>query len=206
MSTGELLFVGTASGLIVLGDEGAGQLRELRRALVGLPLDALAVAPRSVAALVAGGATMRSADAGWTWEIVPGLAVEAIGLRVATAAGPAPLANPRLMGATAYARLGGRQPVLMGAGAGGALLFRSLDEGIHWEPAGGASRGRITTIVPSARAGCAWAGTDGGQLLRSADRGASWAAAAQLDAPIRCLAAASWAVGRASQAAGPGEG
>jgi hypothetical protein len=187
---GETLYIGTAAGLVVLG-EPAGQWRELRRALAGETVIALvALDAETLLAALEGAGPQQSFDGGRSWTEAPGAPVEPVGLRAATAAGPAPLANPRLMAATAYARLGSRPPVLLGAGAGGGLMFRSLDDGIHWEPAPGPVAGRVTTIIPSARAGCAWAGTDTGQLLRSNDRGVSWREIARLDAPIRCLAAA----------------
>jgi photosystem II stability/assembly factor-like uncharacterized protein len=96
------------------------------------------------------------------------------------------------MGATAYARLDGPPPMLLGAGAGGMLLFWSDDDGIHWRPAriGDGPAGNVLTIVPSAaRRDAAWAGSDTGALLRSGDRGRSWRVAAREGAAALCLAA-----------------
>lgn len=191
MAGGERLFVGTAAGLLMLGAEAPpGIWREIARALEGRAVIAVvALDGETVLAAPAEGPPLQSFDGGRTWSDAPGAPVEPIGLRVATARGPAPLANPRLMGATAYARLAGRPPALLGAGAGGALLFRSTDGGIHWEPAGGAVAGRVAALAPGALAGSAWAGTDAGQLLRSTDGGATWHEAARLGAPVLCLAA-----------------
>lgn len=189
---GERLYIGTQEGLLIFSEPaGAGIWGERGRALAGRAVRAIvALDAETLLAAADGIAPQQSFDGGRTWADAPGAPVEPLGLRVATAHGPVELSNPRLMGATAYGRLGGRAPALLGAGAGGALLFRSLDDGIHWEPAAGAVTGRVTTIVPSARAGCAWAGTDRGQLLRSDDRGASWRELAQVGAAILCLAAA----------------
>jgi photosystem II stability/assembly factor-like uncharacterized protein len=185
----ETLFIGTSEGLAVFQQGRAGEWREARRALDGRAVTALlALDAETVLVAVAGGVPQQSFDGGHTWSEAPGAPVEPVGLRVATAGGPVSLLNPRLMGATAYALLGGRPQVLLGAGAGGALLFLSYDDGIHWEPAAAPVTGRVTTIIPSARAGVAWAATDAGQLLRTDDRGVSWREAARLDAAIVCLA------------------
>lgn len=185
----ETLYVGTRAGLVVFLAT-ATELHELRRALEGHAVTALtARGAQTVLALTDGLPPQQSRTGGLLWHAAPEATLEPIGLRVATLAGPAPLANPRLMGATAYARLGTRQPTLLGAGAGGGLLFRSTDDGIHWEPAAGPVRGRVTAIVPSTQTGRAWAGTDAGQLLRSGDGGTSWHEATRLEAPILSLAA-----------------
>jgi hypothetical protein len=189
MAEGELLYIGTQAGLLVAAAGGAAPWRELRRALDGHDVLALtALDADTLLAAVAGRAPQQSFDGGRSWSDAPGAPVAPLGLRVATSRGPLELANPRLMGATAYARIGG-PPVLLGAGAGGGLLFRSEDDGIHWEPAGAPVAGRVTAIAPAARAGGAWAATDTGQILRSADRGVSWREVARVGAAARCLAA-----------------
>lgn len=132
----------------------------------------------------------QSFDGGHTWLNDP-QPIELIGLQVMTVLGPRPLANPRLAGASAYARLASRPAALLGAGAGGMLMFRSEDDGIHWDAAQLPSEqvGMITTIVPDAiEARRAWAGSTSGSLLSSADAGLTWVVIAQLPAAIRCLA------------------
>lgn len=189
MAQGEALLAGTADGLAIFDDPARPEpaLVALRghgvRAVVAADLAALLVAADDLP-------PQQSFDGGRSWADAPGAVVEPMGLRVATVNGPVELANPRLAGASAYGRLGGRQPVLVGAGAGGMMLFRSLDEGIHWEPAAvpGGPAGRVTAIAPGP-SGAIWAGTDAGQILRSDDRGATWREAARLDAAILCLVA-----------------
>jgi hypothetical protein len=135
----------------------------------------------------------QSFDGGATWSDAFGLPPEPLGTQVATLHGPVSLAYARLSGATAYARLGGPHPVLIGAGADGSFLFRSEDDGIHWQAArvDQGAIGRVTTIVPAADSrDAAWAGTEAGALLRSADRGQSWQLVAREPAAIFCLAAA----------------
>jgi len=78
------------------------------------------------------------------------------------------------------------------AGADGSFLFRSDDDGIHWQPAGmpGDPTGRVITIMPAAeRQDSAWAGTASGELLRTNDRGQTWQLIAHEPAAILCLAA-----------------
>jgi photosystem II stability/assembly factor-like uncharacterized protein len=192
MTQGEALLIGTASGLAIFeGPAGSGQWRERARLLSGHAVRAV-VATDATALLAAadGLAPQQSFDGGESWADAPGAAIEPVGLRVATLNGPVELLNPRLAGATAYARIGGRSPVLVGAGAGGIMLFRSIDDGIHWEPAAvaGGVAGRISALAPGGGSRL-WAGTDAGQLLRSDDRGESWREAARLESPILCLAA-----------------
>lgn len=185
-----LLYLGTDDGLLIYSAAGAAVL-PVGRALGGHAVSAVvAVDAATLLVAAAGLPPQQSFDGGASWADAPGAQVEPVGLRVATARGPVVLGSPRLMGATAYARLEGRPPVLVGAGAGGALLFRSFDGGIHWEAAalpGGL--GRVVAIVPGAGP-TAWAGTDYGALLRSDDHGASWQEAARVGAAIVCLAAA----------------
>jgi hypothetical protein len=189
MAESPRLFVGTADGLLMLA-ESQGVWRELGRALAGHPVRAVtALSAEALLVAAEGLPPQQSFDGGASWTDAPGATVEPPGLRAVTLRGPVPLANPRLMGATAYARLGGRHQMLVGAGAGGMLLFRSDDDGIHWEPAampGGV--GLVRAIIPAA-GGVLWAGTDSGRLLRSTDQGASWHEVASLGAPILCLAA-----------------
>lgn len=190
MAGGETLFVGTTAGLAVFQPDVTGQWREAYRSLAGLAVTALlALDSETLLAAVAGGPPQQSFDGGRSWSEAPGAPVEPIGLRVATTGGPVSLLNPRLMGATAYALLDGRPRVLVGAGAGGTLLFLSYDDGIHWEPAAAPMAGRITAIIPAARPGAAWAATDTGRLLRSDDRGANWRELARVDAAVAALAA-----------------
>lgn len=188
MSISGILYIGTAAGLAVYHDEG-GALRRAGAALEGRAVRALELLlADALLAAVDGLPAQQSFDGGLSWSDSPGPAPEPLGQRVATAGRPARLANPRLMGASAYARVGG---FTLGAGAGGALLFRSYDDGIHWEPAAGPSVGRVSTIVPAAyRAGSAFAGAESGALLRSDDEGASWREVAREPAAILCIVSA----------------
>jgi hypothetical protein len=189
MAQGETLLAGTADGLAIFDDPAGGG--GARVALQGRAVRAIVAADAAALLVAADGLPpQQSFDGGRSWADAPGAAVEPVGLRVATVNGPVELTNPRLAGATAYGRLGGRGPVLVGAGAGGMMLFRSLDEGIHWEPAAvaGGPAGRVTAIAPGPSQAI-WAGTDAGQLLRSDDRGATWREVARLGAAIHCLVA-----------------
>lgn len=183
------LYVGTTDGLHLLVEREDGW-RSVRHAFPGAAVRALlALDAETLLAAVDGRPPQQSFDGGIVWSDAPGASVEPVGLRAATLQGPVALANPRLMGATAYARLGGRQPVLVGAGAGGMLLFRSVDDGIHWEPAalpGGV--GLVRALVPGVGGGM-WAGTDSGRLLHSADRGMSWREAGRVPSGVLCMAA-----------------
>lgn len=192
MATRATLYLGTADGLLIYSAAGDGAV-PIGRALGGHRIDAIvALDAETLLAAAAGLPPQQSFDGGASWSDAPGAVVEPVGLRAATALGPVALSNPRLMGATAYARLAGKPPVLLGAGAGGGLLFRSLDDGIHWEPAASPAgwAGRVTALAPGSGAQ-AWAGTDAGLLLRSDDRGASWREAARVGAPVICLTTAS---------------
>lgn len=189
MAASALLYLGTADGLLIYSATGAA-LAPVGRALGGRAVGAiLAVDAATLLVAAEGLPPQQSFDGGATWGDAPGATVEPIGLRAATIRGPAELRNPRLMGATAYALLPGRPPVLLGAGAGGAMLFRSLDDGIHWEPAASPEgAGRVTALAPGGGP-TAWAATDAGAILRSDDGGASWREAARAGAGVACLAA-----------------
>lgn len=187
MSTGALIYLGTADGLLIYSVAGEA-VAPVGRALGGHAVSAvLALDAATLLVAAAGLPPQQSFDGGASWGAAPGAQIEPLGLRVATAHGPAELRSPRLLGATAYARLAGRPGVLLGAGAGGALLFRSLDDGIHWEPAAvGEGHGRLIALAPGGGA-TAWAGTDAGVLLRSDDRGATWREVAHVGAGIVCM-------------------
>lgn len=187
----QTLFVGTANGLAIYNQIGPDEWQRGVHVLLGQAIRAI-VATDAETLLVSadGGVAQESFDGGTNWRTAGGPGPAPIGLDVATADGSAALTNPRLQAATAYARLGGRKAVLLGAGAGGLMLFRSLDNGVHWEPAGmpGAPSGRITTILPNGNG--AWAGGDDGRLLRSTDLGSNWRELAREPAAILCLAMA----------------
>ncbi|HMQ33632.1 MAG TPA: hypothetical protein PKD53_23065, partial [Chloroflexaceae bacterium] len=130
MAPSALLYLGTTDGLLIYSATDAGAV-PVGKALGGHAVTTvLAVDAATLLVAADGLPPQQSFDGGATWGAAPGAAVEPIGLRAATAHGPAELRNPRLMGATAYARLAGRPAALLGAGAGGALLFRSLDDDI----------------------------------------------------------------------------
>jgi photosystem II stability/assembly factor-like uncharacterized protein len=188
-----ILYVGGADGLAVYRAAERGAWRREAHALAGAAVRAI-VAADALTLLVAleGQPPQQSFDGGATWSAAAGLPPEPIGLRAATLHGPTSLAFPRLSGATAYARLGGKPPTLLGAGADGSFLFRSQDDGIHWQAAriDGDAIGRVTTLAPAAdRHDSAWAGTETGALLRTDDRGHSWQLVAREPAAIHCLAA-----------------
>lgn len=189
-----VLYLGTADGLAIYRPAPRGEWRRVSHALAGAPVGAIVAADaQTLLAAVAGRPPQQSFDGGAHWSDARGAPPEPIGLQVATLQGPAPLAYPRLSGATAYARLAGSPPVLLGAGADGSFLFRSEDDGIHWQAARieGDSIGRVATIVPAAdRRGAAWAGSASGALLRTDDGGRAWRVVAREPAAILCLAAA----------------
>jgi hypothetical protein len=189
MTTGALLYLGTADGLLIYSVTTDGVV-PVGRALAGHTVGALlALDAATVLVTAAGLPPQQSFDGGASWSDAPGATVEPMGLRAASHQGPLELHNPRLMGATAYARLAGRPAVLLGAGAGGALLFRSLDDGIHWEPAASPEgHGRVAALTPGVGA-TAWAGTERGVLLRSDDQGASWREVARVGVEIICMTA-----------------
>jgi photosystem II stability/assembly factor-like uncharacterized protein len=193
MPASSTLYLGTGDGLAIYRAVGAGEWRRVGHALAGSAVRAIVAADAQTLLVAADGQPpQQSFDGGATWSDAAGPPPEPLGLQVATAHGPAPLAYPRLSGATAYARLPGRPPALLGAGADGSFLFRSEDDGIHWQPAriDGGPAGRVNALVPAAdRRGSAWAGTASGALLRSDDRGHSWHIIAREPAAILCLAA-----------------
>lgn len=183
-----LLIIGTADGLLI--NHAAGTtLRRVAHVLAGQAIATVSALDADTL-LVGCSATgaFQSFDGGQHWLPAP-TAPEPIGLNAATRTGPLAVANPRLMGATAYAYLGGKRAVLLGAGAGGTLIFRSEDEGIHWQPATLPEPiGPVATLVPDARnATYAWAGTATGQLLVTTDDGRSWRIAARDLPPITCI-------------------
>lgn len=188
------LFVGTANGLAIY--QYSARQRDWQRAgdaLAGCAIRAIvAVDELALLCNVQGEGTQQSFDGGATWISCAAAPPQPIGLQVATIHGPAPLANPRLSGATAYARLAGTPATLIGAGAGGMMLFLSDDDGIHWTPAriDGSYSGFTSLIPASDRAGGAWAGTQSGAILRSDDRGRHWRLVATESSAILCLAAA----------------
>jgi hypothetical protein len=189
----EILFVGTEDGLAIYQPASRGAWRRVAHVLAGCAVRALVVTDaETLLAALDGRPPQQSFDGGTTWSDATGSPPEPIGLRVATAQGPADVAYPRLRGATAYARLRTRPPALLGAGADGALLFRSEDDGIHWQPAAMPAEpvGRIVSLAPATSSAAAWAGTASGALLRSDDRGRSWRLIAREPAGVLCLAAA----------------
>jgi photosystem II stability/assembly factor-like uncharacterized protein len=191
MRMAERIFVGTDGGLYRL-DADTGPPRIAAQLLVGKALIALiATDAETLLVGLADGGALQSFDGGATWLDAPGQSPMPVGRQVLTRHGVGAPPYRQLSDATAYARLEGRPPLLLGAGAGGMQLFRSSDDGIHWEAAGMPSEpvGRITTLAPSAtRPTRCWAGTDAGLLLESTDGGQRWTIALRLEAAIRCLA------------------
>ena len=182
------LLAGTRNGVFMYRAIGT-EWQEVAHALVGTTVSAIVVVGKTLLATV-DGAAQQSLDGGATWSMASVTAPTPLGIQVATVRGPQVLANPRLSGATAYARLSQKPPVLIGAGAGGMMLFLSSDNGIHWSPAGMPPAGNITTIIPSSsQPSVAWAGSDTGIILRSGDSGKAWHIVAQVAAPVLCLAA-----------------
>ncbi|MCU0492566.1 MAG: hypothetical protein MUD01_13320 [Chloroflexaceae bacterium] len=189
MAKAGIVYVGTDDGLIIFSDPGGiGRWRRVGQTLEGQAVTAIVAVDALTLTIAAGGQGRFSGDGGQSWEDASA-APEPLGLRAATTGGPLELANPRLMGATAYARLAGNTPVLLGAGAGGAMFFRSEDDGIHWEPAAGTPNSPVTVIVPASyHMDTAWAGTETGQLLCSDDRGRTWEHVADGLPAVRALA------------------
>ena len=183
-----MLLVGTRDGIFSYRTVGT-EWQAATHALAGTAVSAIVIVGRTLLATV-DGVAQQSVDGGATWSAASVTAPEPIGIQVATVRGPQVLANPRLSGATAYARLNQKPPVLIGAGAGGMMLFLSSDDGIHWSPAGMPPAGNITSLIPSpGQPGVAWAGSDSGAILRSNDSGKTWQIIAQAAAPVLCLAA-----------------
>ena len=193
-ATHGFLYVGTADGLAIYRAMRRGTWRRVGHSMAGAAVRAI-VAADALTLLVAidGRPPQQSFDGAATWSDAAGPPPEPIGVQVATLQGPAPLAYARLSGATAYARLAGKPPVLLGAGADGSFLFRSEDDGIHWQAAriDESWTGRVAAIVPAAdRRDAAWAGSESGALLRTDDRGRSWQLIGREPAAILCLVAA----------------
>lgn len=189
-----LLYVGTSDGLAIYRAAERGEWQRVGHTLAGAAVRAIVAADAlTLLADADDRPPQQSFDGGMTWGDAAGLPPEPLGVQVATLHGPVSLAYARLSGATAYARLGGQPPALLGAGADGSFLFRSEDDGIHWQAArlDESASGRVTTIVPAAdHRDAAWAGTEAGALLRTADRGHSWQLVARELAAILCLVAA----------------
>lgn len=185
------VMAGTGAGLAIYCAATATNWQPVRRCLPRLAVVAIqAIDADTLLVAAEHGPAQQSFDGGATWMVAPGAQIAPIGLDAATIHGPQPLANPRLRGATAYALLPTRPAMLIGAGAGGLALFRSDDDGIHWEPLGlPPDVGTVTCLVPdAAAAGAAWAGTTSGALLRSGDQGQTRREIAREPASILCLA------------------
>jgi photosystem II stability/assembly factor-like uncharacterized protein len=183
-----ILLIGTADGLITATARGSTAQRTANT-LAGRTIMAIrALDAETLLVTVEGQGGLQSFDGGRNWLVAP-TPPEPLGLNAAARTGPVALANPRLMAATAYAYLDGKRSVLLGAGAGGGMLFRSDDDGIHWEPAAlPGPIGRVTCITPDAlHAQTAWAGTDDGRLLVTTDAGRSWREVAREQAAIHCI-------------------
>jgi hypothetical protein len=178
-----MLFVGTSDGLAIYHAARRNEWRRVSQALAGATVRAIIAADAQTLLVAADGRPpQQSFDGGLTWSDAAGLPPEPIGMQVATLHGPMPLAYARLSGATAYARLSGQPPALLGAGADGSFLFRSEDDGIHWQAA------RIDDGTADHR-DAGWAGTEAGALLHTADRGNSWQLVAREPAAILCMVA-----------------
>jgi hypothetical protein len=194
MAKAGIVYVGTANGLVIYSDPGGiGRWRRVGQTLEGLTIRAIAAADAlTLTVTIDGQAAQGSTDGGQSFAPLAEAGPEPVGTRVATAHGPLDQVYPRLMGASAFARLDGKRPVVLGAGAGGTMFFRSEDDGIHWEPAslnGNTTIGKVTVIAPATyHIDTAWAGTEKGELLRSDDRGRSWEIIAREDAAITALA------------------
>ncbi len=185
-----MLFIGTEAGLLAWDGLTSALPRMI---LAGRRVEALEAL--DAATLVAGcgdaGGWM-SFDGGASWHVAPRVP-QPPGARVVQRQGLSAVALPRLSGATAYAALEGRVPVLLGAGAAGAQLFRSEDGGIHWQAARMPAEriGAVTCLAPSGDdPAAAWAGTADGMLLQTRDAGRSWGLAWRGGAPLLVLAAA----------------
>lgn len=187
----EVVWVGTDDGLVLYEGRGDGAWRRVRRALAGVPVTAIVATDAEVLLVRAADTGHETFDGGETWypaSSTPDL----VGKQVVTVRGLVAPAFDRLAGALAYARLPGKPAQLVGAGADGSMLFRSYDDGIHWEPVQivGGGAGIVTSIVPVVGLpGRGWAGTRRGTLLRTADQGATWHPVLDAGAPIWCLAA-----------------
>jgi hypothetical protein len=198
MAKRTILFVGTHDGLSTyragVGGTGARIIVRIGQALSGHTIQAItATDAETLVVALADMPPQQSFDGGQIWMDAGGEAPAPVEAHLAmTIHGPMPLSNPRLRGATAHALLPGRPATLIGAGAGGMIIFHSTDDGIHWEPAQivDSPSGLVTSLIPDPNnPRVAWAGTDSGALLRSGDQGKTWRTAARENSPIICLAA-----------------
>ena len=187
------ILAGTQHGLAYYQSNAERQWIVVGRSLTEHTIHAILATDASMLLVgVGGGQALQSFDGGRTWSDAPQAPPPPGPLEATSVSGVVLLANPRLRGATAYARLADKTGTLVGAGAGGMMLFRSSDNGIHWEPAQGdqASSGMVTALVPDpSEPATAWAATDAGVLLRSGDAGRSWRVVAREATAILCLAA-----------------
>ncbi|NJM06480.1 hypothetical protein HC891_10210 [Candidatus Gracilibacteria bacterium] len=179
--------------LVVYSDPGGiGRWRRVGHELRGTAVTAIEA--EDALTLTVQTATLgvqRSSDGGQSWALVGEVALEPIGVWVATTGGPVDQVYPRIKAATALARLAGKNPVILAAAAGGIMFFRSEDDGIHWEPAGlqGEGIGRVNVIMPASyHIDSAWAGTERGELLHSENRGREWQLVAREEVAILSLA------------------
>jgi hypothetical protein len=145
----QILLVGMQCGLFLYQRDGAALvlLRQLLEDLAIIAIEDLGSEVLRVAG--SDGSVRQSYDARVSWHPDAGSPPDPLAPTSAlTTHGPLPLQNPRLRGATAHARSGGRAPILIGAGAGGMMLFRSEDDGIHWQAAQMLG-GRMAMLRPS---------------------------------------------------------
>ena len=197
MAERTILFVGMRNGLAVyrVYTTGAGtrSLEQIGQAFAGHTIRAItATDAETLVVALTDMPPQQSFDGGQTWLPSGGTGPDIVEPHLAmTVHGPTPLANPRLRGATAHALLPTRPPILLGAGAGGMIIFQSNDDGIHWQPAQivDGPAGLVTTLVPDPNhPNTAWAGTDSGALLRSGDQGRTWYIVVRESSSITCLA------------------
>jgi photosystem II stability/assembly factor-like uncharacterized protein len=193
MAKAGIVYAGTDDGLLVFSDPGGGgRWRQVAQHLAGKRIIAIEAADAlSIRVNAAGEPALQSSDGGQTWHEPDDEGPAPLELRAASVEGPQVLPEQRIRGATAFALLRGKRPALLAAAAGGTMLFRSEDGGIHWEPAGieRPSIGAVQSLVPARyHFDIAWAGTTAGELLRSDDRGRSWIIVSEGLPPIRSLA------------------
>ncbi len=185
-----MVFIGTEAGLLAWGGLPAAAPRMI---LAGQRVVALEVFDtETVTAGCGDGGGWMSFDGGASWHVAPRVP-RAPGTQVVHRQGLRAIAVPRLVGATAYAALDGHVPVVLGAGAAGAQMFRSEDGGIHWQAARMPVEriGAITCLAPSGDdPAAAWAGGTDGVVLHTADAGRSWRVAWRCSAAVLVLAAA----------------
>jgi photosystem II stability/assembly factor-like uncharacterized protein len=193
MAKAGIVYAGTDDGLLVFSDPGgSGRWRQVAQHLAGKRILAIAAADALIITVnVAGEPARQSHDGGQLWTELDEAGPPPLELRAAGIDGPQVLPEQRIRGATAFALLRGKRPVLLAAAADGTMLFRSEDGGIHWEPAGieRPNIGVVQSLVPARyHFDIAWAGTSTGELLRSDDRGRSWVIVGEGLPPIRSLA------------------